>query len=236
MVQVWPAIWKSVLIFFILVILARLIGRKVLSQMSYFDFTIAITIGTVAGSYVSQSIKGLWVLLSPVILAALAVLFDYIQTKYLHFRKIAEGEPVIVIQSGKILEDNMQKLRYNLDMLEAQLREKDIFDLNEVDFAILEPNGQLSVLKKAQYIPLTPKDMNLSITYKGLSTELIKDGDILEQNLVQRNLSKDWLITELKKQSISDVSDVFYASVNSQNELFISLRNSKIGNSHKIED
>ncbi|HEX3016516.1 MAG TPA: hypothetical protein VHP31_01535 [Caproicibacter sp.] len=86
MVQIWPAIWKSVLIFFILVILARLIGRKVLSQMSYFDFTIAITIGTVASSYVSQSIKGLWVLLSPAILAALAVLFNFVYYLSPHVR------------------------------------------------------------------------------------------------------------------------------------------------------
>ena len=106
--------WKSALIFVLLVALARLIGRKLLAQMTYFDFTVAITIGTIAGAYVVQAIKGIWVLLAPVILVLLAILIDFIHLKKLKFRKITGGEPVIVIQNGQILKDNMRKLRYHL--------------------------------------------------------------------------------------------------------------------------
>lgn len=234
--QVILVVWKSVLVFVILVGLARIIGRKLLAQMSYFDFTVAITIGSISGSYVVQMIKGMWVLIAPVLLAALAILFDYVHLKNLRFRKITEGEPVIIMHNGQILEDNMRKLRYHLDNLEAQLRDKGVFDFSEVEFAVLEPNGQLSVLKKSQNLPLTPYDMNITTEYKGISTELIKDGQLLEQNLVQRNLTIDWLKGELKKQNINNVNDVFYAAVNSKNGLYISLKKSKLKNVQKVED
>jgi uncharacterized membrane protein YcaP (DUF421 family) len=130
----------------------------------------------------------------------------------------------------------MRKLRYHLDNLEAQLRDKGVFDFSEVEFAVLEPNGQLSVLKKSQNLPLTPYDMNITTEYKGISTELIKDGQLLEQNLVQRNLTIDWLKGELKKQNINNVNDVFYAAVNSKNGLYISLKKSKLKNVQKVED
>lgn len=228
--------WKSALIFVILVGLSRVIGRKLLAQMSYFDFTVAITIGSISGSYVVQMIEGMWVLIAPVLLALLAIIFDLIHLKSLRFRKITEGEPVIVIQNGKILEDNMRKLKYHLDNLESQLRDKDVFDLNEVEFAILEPHGQLSVLKKSQNLPVTPKDMNITTQFKGLSTELIKDGKLLEQNLLQRNLTPDWLRTELKKQNVNNIKDVFYAAVNSSNTLYVSLKKSGLENIQKVED
>lgn len=234
--QLILVLWKSVLVFVILVGLARIIGRKLLSQMSYFDFTVAITIGSISGSYVVQMIEGMWVLISPLLLATLAIVFDFIHLKSLWFRKITEGEPVIIIHNGVILEDNMRKLRYHIDNLEAQLRDKDVFDFGEVEFAILEPNGQLSVLKKSQNLPLTPADMKISTEHKGISTELIKDGHILDQNLKQRNLTSIWLRDELKKKCIDNIDDVFYASINSSNELYVSLKKSGLKNVQKVED
>lgn len=234
--QLILVLWKSALVFVILVGLARMIGRKLLAQMSYFDFTVAITIGSISGSYVVQMIKGMWVLIAPLLLAVLAILFDYLHLKSLHFRKITEGEPVIIMHNGIILDDNMRKLRYHLDNLETQLRNAGIFDFSEVEFAILEPNGQLSVLKKSENLPVTPKDMKISVDYKGISTELIKDGNLLPQNLVQRNLTMDWLKSELKKQNVDSIKSVFYASVNASNNLYVSLKKSKLQNVQKVED
>lgn len=228
--------WKSALIFLILVVLSRSIGRKLLAQMSYFDFTVGITIGSISGSYVVQMIKGMWVLIAPLLLALLAISFDYIHLKSLRLRKIVEGEPVVVIQNGQILEKNMKKLRYHLDNLESQLRDKGVFDFNEVEFAVLEPHGQLSVLKKSQYLPLTPDDMNLSTKYKGLSTEIIKDGQVLEQNLKQNNLTWDWLEQELKKRNISNISDIIYAALNTSGVLYVSLKKSNLKYIQKVED
>ena len=228
--------WKSLLIFSMLSILTRIIGRKLLAQMSYFDFVVGITIGSISGSYVVQMVKGMWILIAPVLLTLCAIAFDYIHLKKLRLRKLTEGEPVIVIQNGNIMEDNMRKLRYHLDDLEMQLRDKGVFDFNEVEFAVLESHGQLSVLKKTQFQPVTPKDMNMKTGYKGLSMEIIKDGDILDKNLQQNNLSIDWLKQELKNRNIQKVSDVVYAAINTDKVLYISLRQKTLKNTQKVED
>lgn len=234
--HLWEVVWKSFVIFFMLIILARILGKKLLAQLTFFDFVIGITIGTVAGAFVTTTVKGTWVLLSPVFLTILTVGMGFLTVKNLFARKVLEGEPVIIIQNGKILEKNMLKLRYHLDDLEMQLREKSIFDIGQVEFAIFEPHGKLSVLKKSQYQPLTPKDLKMSTQYMGLATEIIKDGDVLEQNLKQNNLTMDWLRQELKKQRIDKISDVVYAALNTDGTLCIDKRNDDLQYVQKVED
>jgi uncharacterized membrane protein YcaP (DUF421 family) len=173
--------WKSILIFLLLLLLTRFIGKKLLSQITYFDFVIGITIGTIGGAYVVAMVKGSWVLLSPIILAICTFLTGFITLKNLRLRKLIEGEPVVVIQNGKILEKNLVRLRYHLDDLEMQLREQGVFDVNEVEFAVLEPHGQLSVLKKSQNLPVTPNDLNLSTNYKGMSVRSLKTAILLSR-------------------------------------------------------
>lgn len=232
----WEAVWKSAVIFLLLLVLTRLIGRKLLNQMTFFEFVIAITIGTITGAYVVTTVKGLWVLVSPIVLTFFTVTLAYINLKNLRIRKLVDGEPTVVIQNGKILEDNMTKLRYNLDILEMQLREKDIFDLNQVEFAILEPQGKLSVLKKSQYLPLTPKDLKIPTSYQGVPSEIIKDGEVLEQNLRQNNLTLDWLFQELNRQNIKRVSDIFYASLNTDGTLYVDKKADQLTYVQKVED
>lgn len=204
--------------------------------MTFFEFVVAITIGTITGAYVVTTVKGLWVLVSAIMLTFLTVTLSYINLKSLRVRKIVDGEPTVVIQNGKILEHNMTKLRYNLDILEMQLREKDVFDLNQVEFAILEPQGKLSVLKKTQYLPLTPKDLKRPTSYQGLPSEIIKDGEVLEQNLKQNNLTLEWLFQELNRQNIKKISDVFYASLNTDGTLYVDKKADELTYQQKAED
>jgi len=229
-------LWKSLLIFVILMAVARFIGRKLLSQMTYFDFIVGITIGTISGAYITQTIEGMWVLLSPIILTVTTVAFGFINLKSVHARKITEGEPVVVVQNGKILDKNMSKLRYHIDDLEMQLRDKGVFNFADVEFAILEPHGQLSVLKKTQSQPLTPKDISLQTQYQGLAAEIIKDGKVFEQNLIQNNLSFDWLYQELKRRNIDKISDVFYAALNTDGTLYIDMKKDNMDYVQKVED
>lgn len=236
MEQLWLVTWKSILVFTMLLVLTRVIGKKLLSQLTFFDFVIGITIGTISGAYVVVMVKGMWVLLSPLILTILTVLFGLISIKSLGFRKMVEGEPVVVIQNGKILEKNLLRLRYHLDDLEMQLREKGVFNFNEVEFAILEPHGQLSVLKKTQHLPVTPQDLNLATKYKGVATEIIKDGDILVQNLIQNNLSREWLIQELKRRNINDPNQIVYAALNTDGSLYIDKKDDDLRYVQEVED
>ena len=234
--ELYNVILYSIIIFVLLMSLTRIIGKKLLAQMTFFDFVVGITMGTIGGGFVTTEIKGFYVLLSPVVLTLAVIFTGYITLKSVPARKLLEGEPLIMIQNGKIYEKNMKKIRYNLDDLLMQLREKSVFDINEVEFAVLEPHGKLSVLKKSQNLPLTPKDLGLNSDYKGLSSEIIRDGKIVEQNLNQNNLTKEWLIKELKSKNIKNVEDVFLASLSTDGKLYIDLRRDHLKYIQEVED
>lgn len=236
MEQFWKVLLHSIVIFVLLIALSRIMGRKILSQMTYFDFVTAITIGTITGAYVTTEIRGAWVLVSPVVLTICTLGLAFLTLGSLPARKIIKGEPVVVIQNGRILEKNMLKLRYTIDALEMQLREKGVFNFNDVEFAILEPHGQLSVLKKSQNLPVTPKDLQLSTGYQGMATELIKDGEVLEQNLLQNHLTLEWLYEQLQKANITDLEQVFYANLNTDGTLFIDRKDENLDYIQKVED
>lgn len=229
-------IYKTVISFIVLIAVSRIMGRKFIGQMTVFDFAVAITLGDILAIYMTESLPPVYMLMISFILTIGILLTGYLTVKSLPARKLIEGEPVVVIQNGKILEHNMLKLRYTLDNLEMQLREKDIFNLSEVEFGLLEPNGKLSVMKKSQYNPVTPRDLQMTTKYKGLSTEIIKDGQVLEQNLVQNNLSFAWLYNELHKQNINNLNEVFYAALNTDGSLYIDLNKDNLHYTQKVED
>ena len=141
--------------------------------------------------------------------------------KWRYVGKYIDGEPTIVIADGKILEGELKKIEYRISDILQLLRNKEIFDLNQVKFAILESNGQISILKKAEYQPLTPKDMNISVSPVDMGTEIIYDGIIVDQNLKQFNKNRKWLMKELKKQGIKDASEVFLATLDSSGNFYI---------------
>ncbi len=115
----------------------------------------------------------------------------------------------------------MKNMRYRLTDLMEQLRLKGVFDLSQVEFAVLETNGQLSVLKKSQFQPVTPQDMNIATDYTGISVDLIYDGQIMEQNLAQVNLDRAWLEGQLQKLGIKSPGEVFAALLDTNGNLYV---------------
>ncbi len=107
-------------------------------------------------------------------------------------------------------------------------REKELFDLGEVEFAIIEPNGKLTVLKKSQYAPVIPKDLKISTPYRGVPLTLIVEGKVLEANLSRSQLTLNWLEKRLQELGISSKEQVFYASLNTEGELYVSKYNETI--------
>lgn len=213
---------RSVIGFFSLLIFTRIIGKEQISQLTFFDYVLGITIGSIAASLTTDLSSRAWPhwigLLS---WAALGYLMELITLKWRYAAKYLEGEPTIVIMNGKIMEKSLKKMKYRVSDIMALLRNKGVFDLNQVDFAIIEPNGQISVLKKPEHMPLTPKDMQIKVMPNGISTELIYDGIIIEENLTQLNKDIAWLLKELNKQGIKDVSEVFLATLNPAGSLYI---------------
>jgi uncharacterized membrane protein YcaP (DUF421 family) len=135
--------------------------------------------------------------------------------------KFMGGQPTIVIMNGQIMEEAMKTMRYRLSDLLEQLRLKDVFDITQVEFAIVETNGQLSVLKKSQYQPVSPKDLAVPTSYQGISVELIFNGILVEQNLKDLNLNRQWLEGKLHQMGIDAIADVFLASLDTEGTLYV---------------
>lgn len=220
---------RGIIAFFSLLVFTRFLGKKQISQLTLFDYVLGITIGSIAATMttdLSSRAWPHWVGLLTWVAAGLGV--DFLTTKSRYAAEYIEGEPTIIIMNGKILEDNMRKLRYNATNLQQQLRGKDIFDLNEVHFAVLEPNGELSVLKKPELQPVTPKDMKIPVSNTGIGIDLIYDGVIIDINLKQINRSRKWLKSELKKYGVKNPSEVFLATFEASGSLYVDKFKDKI--------
>lgn len=213
---------RALIAFFSLLIFTQALGKKQISQLTSFDYILGITIGSIAASLttdLSSMAWPHWVGLFTWVAAGLSV--DFLTTKSRTAAIYIEGEPVIIIMNGKILEKNMRKLRYTASNLQQQLRCKNIFDISEVQFAVLEANGELSVLKNPELQPVTAKDMNIPPSKTGIGIDLIYDGIVVDLNLKQINHDRKWLKSELKKQGIDDTSEVFLATFEASGTLYI---------------
>jgi uncharacterized membrane protein YcaP (DUF421 family) len=170
-------------------------GRKEISQMTFFNLVSAIAIGPIcANLIVSQNLSIRNGVLALAGWAVYTLLMDYIDIKYKKARKITTGDPIIVIKEGKIIEKALRQSRLNLDSLNAMLRQKNIFTMADVDYAIFETNGNLSVMPKEAKQSVTKSDVNVTnMTNKlfPISTSVVSDGNILHNNLSKLNLDTD---------------------------------------------
>ncbi|WP_123041086.1 DUF421 domain-containing protein [Cohnella candidum] len=152
--EVTEIILRGIVAFVFLILLGPMIGKQLISQNGYLPFIGAITLGSVAGNLIFNiKIRFGYFLLSMAVFSTIILAFSYIAMKSSHTRKWVNGEPRVLIEKGKILENQLKKSLYTQDMLEQGLRKKDVFDLNEVEYAILETDGSLSVIKKAPTAP-----------------------------------------------------------------------------------
>lgn len=213
---------RSVIAFLTLLIYVRILGKRQVSQLSAFDWVFGITIGNIAGGLAADTAVRAWSYwVGLTVMAVLAFILQLVTMKSRQLAKYIDGEPIVVIMNGKIMEGALGVERLRFGGFLSLLRTKGIFDLSEVEFAVLEAGGNVSILKKSQVQPVTPKDLNLPTSYKGISTELIYDGLILDENLKQINLDRAWLEGKLRQQGIHDPSEVFRAEINTAGELYV---------------
>jgi len=199
-----------------LFILTRIIGKKQMSQLTFFDYVIGISIGSIAARYaVVRTMHIAEVITALVIFTMFSIVSSFTSRKSYIGRKLLDGTPTILIENGRIIEEGLKKSRLNINDLLEECRQRDVFDITEIEFAILETSGRLSVLLKSQNHPLTPKDMSISTDYKGLCANVIIDGKIIKEHLHTLNLDENWLHSELHKQNINSSSDILLAYVDS---------------------
>lgn len=219
---------RSVISFFALLLFIRLIGKQQVAQLTFFDYVVGITIGSIASTLSVQVNENTTATLAGMgVWAALAILLAYISMRNVWVRKIIEGEATVVIENGKILEKNLLRIRISLDELISELRTQGVFNVTDVEFALFEPGGKLSIQKKSSKQPVTPEDINLTTQYNGLPTNLIMDGILLNDALKSLKLSRAWLQHQLNKQQIKDISDISLAQLDTMGNLFVDLKGDK---------
>ena len=228
---------RAVIAFLAILIIARVLEKERAGQLTYYEYLAGITTGIIAGGIVTQTWISPWpLLLALLVFSVLNYLVRFISLKSRVARKVLAGEPTLIIQNGKIMEQKMKQLHYNIDGLLMQLRSQGVFNISDVEFAVLEANGRLSVLLKADKMPVTTGDLQLESKYQGLSSELIMDGEIIYQNLDQNNLDEAWLINELKKQGIKAPGDVHLASLDAQGNLYVDKKDDEVVHDTRIQD
>lgn len=225
----WLIVLQAVVSFVILLILTRIIGKQQVSQLTYYEYINGITFGSIAANMATDSFAKFSDHLAGLLTyGVLTFLAAYIALKSRKMRKIINGEPVVVIQDGKILENNLRKMKLNLDEFTMLLRLKDIFDFTQVKLAIIEPSGGLSVIKKAEYENVERKDLGLKAQGTSLGTEVIQDGIINKNNLKRLGLDEKWLLEQLKMRHIFALDGVEYAVVTDNKRLILDLKADEI--------
>lgn len=207
----------------IVLIVALLMGKRHVGELPVFDFLIAITLGSVVGADIADpSIDHGPTILAIFLLALLQLIYSYLILRFHKFRRWTRFEPTIIIQNGIILKHNLRKIRYSLDQILELLRVQGVFNLSEIEYALVEPNGNVSVLRKSQHDSVTPQDLNISTSYRGLPHVLVYDGKANLESLGRVNLSLDWLKGELAKLGYNSIREVFYAELDTNGKLYVS--------------
>nr|WP_330218400.1 DUF421 domain-containing protein [Sporosarcina globispora] len=229
MLTVNETILRVTISFLVLFLLARVMGRKEIGQMTFFNWATAIGIGSIAGNLaVNESTLIKDGVIALIVWTLFTIILDMIDLKSKQGRLVTTGDPLIVIKAGRIIEGALKKSRVDLDELQALLRQKDVFSFKDVDYAILETNGELSVLKKESEQPVTKMDLIISsskMVHIPLPAEVISDGKVNTDNLSKLQLDKSWLDQELQKANIQSVEDVFFAQVQQDGTLYIDRKN-----------
>ncbi len=222
----WVA--RATVIFLWLLLIARLMGQRSIGQLHIFDFLVAVVIaGTTAGALNSSTNALIGVLATTVTLALLHILISYLALKNARFRRMVQDEPLVIVQNGQLMEDTMRQARFNLDDLLLELRQKNIPNLHDVEFAILESGGKISVIPKSQARPLQPRDLRIPTKYEGMPVMLIEDGNIIDDNLVRNGLDNAWLINQLQNYGIDDPKNVLVALLDTNGRLFVGKKGQK---------
>ncbi|MFD1706895.1 YetF domain-containing protein [Siminovitchia sediminis] len=207
----------------------RLMGRKEISQMTFFNFVSAISLGTLGASFaIDSSISITNGFLALAAWSAFTIFIGILDIKFPKFRSAIEGQPRILIKKGQIMENELRKVRLDIDALHALLRKKNVFSVSDVEYAIFEIDGTLSVMKKEPKQAVTKSDMKINQTTVDvfpISTSVISDGKIKQVNLEKLNLDQQWLERQLKLSGVQSVSEVFYAEIQKDGTLYIDLYN-----------
>jgi len=214
---------RTLMAVLVLFLMTKLLGKRQISQLSFFEYITGITIGSLA-AYISLDLEANWYLgvVSLAVWVIVAFGIEFLQIKSKTVRAFIDGKATVLIKDGKILEDNLKKERISSDELMQQLRAKQVFRTADVEFALMEPSGAINVLLTRDNQPLTPKHLGINVGPEQEPQTVIQDGEIMDEPLATIGRSRAWLNTELEKLGVA-VENVFLGQVDSYGQLFVDL-------------
>lgn len=214
---------KSFLLLIMLFFITKWLGKRQLAQLSIFEFISGIVLGGIVAIHTStMKYNFTYGIIAMLIWFIVPFIVDMVSLKSKRFRNFVQGQSAILIQNGKIMEDNLKKEGFSADDLLENLRYKNIFNVDDVEFALLEPSGTLSVLPKKEALPPSAKDLDIKLAPQKEPQTVIMDGEVLLESLANLSLNPTWLETELEKMNVS-LENVFLGQVDSDGQLTIDL-------------
>ena len=229
-------VWLSLGSLLALFILTKIMGNKEMSQLSMFDYIIGITIGSIAAE-MSTALENDFMqpLLAMIIYALASVVISFVSYKSLKVNRFLTGPSLILLDNGELYRNNLKKAKLDITEFLMQCRSNGYFNLSDIQTAILEPNGKISFLPKAEKRPITPSDMNISVPVDRVVVNVVLDGIILKENLYHTGNDELWLEKQLVSQGIQNVDDIYLATCDCNNNLSVYLKKD-LENKHDFFD
>lgn len=220
---------RSLLSILILYLVTKMIGKKQVSELSLFDYVIGISIGNFAAEMIiNLDTPYLYGVIAIITFGLVAYLVSYFTMKSIKLRKLIIGTPTIVIQNGKIYETNLKKLKMDINDLLEQTRIGGFFDIGEIEYAIVEANGKLSIMPKSEYDKVTPNDMKIKVNKKDLVANIIIDTKVIKESLLNMNKTEEWLEKELKIRGYKNKEKIMLATLDINEKITIYEKNEQI--------
>lgn len=202
-----------------LFVIAKIIGHKQMSQLDFFDYITGITVGSIAAELATELEEPLKPLMAMVVYGVVSFFLSILTSKHQKLRKFINGTPSIIMEGGKIYRRNMKKSKLDLSEFMVMCRQQGYFNLDDIETAVFEYNGNLTILPKSDKRPANPSDLKIEAKQEYISTEVIMDGRVLMENLKRLNLDLKWLNSQIKVQGFSDAKEVFLGIYDNENQL-----------------
>lgn len=204
---------RTLIMYSVLVLVIRLLGKRQIGQMAPSEFVVTMLVANLASITLEETDVPLTAGLIPIgTVLVIEMILSHVSLKSIRFRKLLCGKPVILIENGNILQKNLRKTRVTLDELTGHLREKDVLDLQSVQYAILETSGNLSVFPYPNEKPASAKDAGIKVSKQYLPLTVISDGILLEENLQKAGKDQKWLNRVLKERKAT-ISETWLLTV-----------------------
>ena len=220
--------FRTILVLIILFFITKMMGKKQISELNFFDYVVGITIGSIAADISLDIEKNM--------IAGIAALFIYgfisyiisfVSIKSILARRFFIGVPTVLVEKGKIIESGLKKSKIDVNDLLMEARENGYFNLDEIDYALMEVNGNISFLPKEKEKPITKRDMKIKCSNEGLTVNAIIDSKYMVNNMKAINKDKEWLDHELKVNGYDNYDNILLATIDNNYKVTIYEKNVK---------